>query len=272
MSILPRKLRRRYAASPLGPPPDPSTFKVADPSTPGILAAVAARSGELLGRPALVCASGVLSVGDHTIVDRPSGWALLGDGLEPHDIGFASGLRPFELLGVETVARGIAAAVKRYERESRGLPDRVIGTDSTGADVYESDLDAPAGHEDIEADYDRYAGGWIGNGADGLDAILDARPAFPGEVQHPDDERSAREAWEARYGEAPRPIRDARDLLISIGDHLASLGLEPDLGGDSLTFLFHAHVHRLDLEDLELRRPGTSSDEMAIRAAGMPLG
>lgn len=93
-----------------------------------------------------------------------------------------------------------------------------------------------------------------------------------GWVQSPEDEASAREAWEQKFGDQPRPIRDARDLLIAIGDHLASIGLEPDLGGDELTFTFLGHVHRLTLEDLERRRPGPTAAEVSMLSAGIPVG
>jgi hypothetical protein len=113
----------------------------------------------------------------------------------------------------------------------------------------------------------------VSDPTNGLDALLQARPAFPGEVQAPDDERSAREAWEAKFGEQPRRIHDARDLLISVGDHLASLGLEPDLQGDALTFTFLGRVHRMELEDLEQRTPGcVTAAECAMIAAGLPVG
>lgn len=73
-------------------------------------------------------------------------------------------------------------------------------------------------------------------------------------------------------GQRPSAISDARGLLISIRDHLASLGLEPDIRGDEIIFEFLGHVHRLELEDLERRDGDVSEDERAMLACGLPIG
>ena len=55
---------------------------------------------------------------------------------------------------------------------------------------------------------------------------------------------------------------------------LTSLGLEPDLRGGTLDFLFLGRLHRVELEDVEARleRCQVSSDEAAMLAAGLPVG
>jgi hypothetical protein len=106
----------------------------------------------------------------------------------------------------------------------------------------------------------------------------DAAPAFPDEPgPSPADEAWAAAEFHRKLGEDPSPpIRDARGLLLSIADHLASLGLEPDVHGDALTFTFLGRLHALELEDIESRlervRAGISQDELAMLAAGLPIG
>jgi hypothetical protein len=112
-------------------------------------------------------------------------------------------------------------------------------------------------------------------GASG-DPLIDGRPAFPDEPgPSPEDEAWAAAEFARKYGEPdPTPIRDARGLLLSIAEHLASLGLEPDLRGDRIDFLFLGHLHRVELEDVEARlgRCQVSDDEAAMLAAGLPVG
>jgi hypothetical protein len=49
------------------------------------------------------------------------------------------------------------------------------------------------------------------------------------------------------------PIRYARGLLLSIAEHLVSLGSEPHVRGDVIDFPFLGHLHRVELEDIEVR-------------------
>ncbi|MHB1558930.1 MAG: hypothetical protein ACYC61_15880 [Isosphaeraceae bacterium] len=81
-------------------------------------------------------------------------------------------------------------------------------------------------------------------------------------------------AVKRRFGpDDPPPIRDARDLLFAIGDALVALGLEPDTRGDTLAFLAFGHQFTLTLTDHDARQPGRiSADELAMLAAGMPVG
>jgi hypothetical protein len=62
--------------------------------------------------------------------------------------------------------------------------------------------------------------------------------------------------------------------MLSIAEHLARLGLEPDVHGDSIGFLFLGRLHRIELEDVEsrLERCQVSDDEAAMLAAGLPIG
>ena len=112
-------------------------------------------------------------------------------------------------------------------------------------------------------------------GASG-DPLIDGRPAFPDEPgPSPEDEAWAAAEFARKYGEdPPAPIRDARGLLLSIAEHLASLGLEPDIRGDAIDVLFLGHLHRVELEDVEARldRCQVSDDEAAVMAAGLPVG
>jgi hypothetical protein len=112
-------------------------------------------------------------------------------------------------------------------------------------------------------------------GASG-DPLIDGRPAFPDEPgPSEDDLRWAAESFARNYGEnPPPPIRDARGLLLSIAEPLASLGLEPDVRGDAIDFLFLGHLHRVELEDVEARldRCQVSEDERGMLAAGLPVG
>jgi hypothetical protein len=105
-----------------------------------------------------------------------------------------------------------------------------------------------------------------------------AAPAFPDEP----GPSAADEAWAAtefnrELGEDPSPpIRDARGLLLSIADHLASLGLEPNVHGDVITVQFLGRLYAIELEDIDGRlervRAGISQDELAMMAAGLPIG
>jgi hypothetical protein len=108
------------------------------------------------------------------------------------------------------------------------------------------------------------------------DPLIDGRPAFPDEPgPSPEDQAWAAAEFARKYGEAPpAPIRDARGLLLSIAEHLASLGLEPDIRGDAIDVLFLGHLHRVELEDVEARldRCQVSDDEAAVMAAGLPVG
>jgi hypothetical protein len=107
-----------------------------------------------------------------------------------------------------------------------------------------------------------------------LDILENCRPAFPNEPGPSAEDLAYADAeFRRKFGpDEPRPIRDSKDLLIGIGDHLASLGLEPDIRGDEILFEFLGRVHRLELEDLESRGPGISPDERAMIAAGLPVG
>jgi hypothetical protein len=54
---------------------------------------------------------------------------------------------------------------------------------------------------------------------------------------------------------------------------LAVRGLEPDVRSDPVDFLFLAHLHRVELEDVEARLERCQfSDEAAMLAAGLPVG
>ncbi len=117
---------------------------------------------------------------------------------------------------------------------------------------------------------------------DPADDAMRPRPGHPVSMYLVPDEppMSAEEvadyeaAVKARYGpDDPPPIRDARDLLFSLGDHLTALGLEPDTRGDELTFLAFGRPFSLRLTDLEHRPAGrVSHDELAMLAARMPVG
>jgi hypothetical protein len=83
---------------------------------------------------------------------------------------------------------------------------------------------------------------------------------------------AADERWVA---ETFRPsIQSAGDLLIAVAQTLAARGLEPDVRVDAVDFLFLGHLHRVELEDVEARleRCQVSDDEVAMLAAGLPLG
>jgi hypothetical protein len=92
-------------------------------------------------------------------------------------------------------------------------------------------------------------------------------PDSDGFMPSEDDER-----WLAQNSRPP--IRSAGDLLSAIGQFLTSLGLEPDVRGDSIDFLLLGRLHRIDLEDIEARcqRCQASEDELAVLAAGLPVG
>ena len=62
--------------------------------------------------------------------------------------------------------------------------------------------------------------------------------------------------------------------MIAVAQFLASLGLEPDVRGDALDFLFLNRLHRIELEDVEARleRCQISDAEAAMLAAGLPVG
>jgi hypothetical protein len=61
----------------------------------------------------------------------------------------------------------------------------------------------------------------------------------------------ADERWLAQNS---RPlIRSAGDLRAAVAQLLAGLGLEPDVPGDALDFVLLAHLHRVELEDVEAR-------------------
>jgi hypothetical protein len=59
-----------------------------------------------------------------------------------------------------------------------------------------------------------------------------------------------------------------------VAQFLATLGLEPDVREDATDFLFLGHLHRVEVEDVEARleRCQVSDDEVAMLAAGLPLG
>jgi hypothetical protein len=107
------------------------------------------------------------------------------------------------------------------------------------------------------------------------DPLIDGRPAFPDEPgPSPEDQAWAAE-FARKYGEdSPAPIRDARGLLLSNAEHLASLGLEPEVRGDTLDVLFLGRLHRVELEDVEARldRCQVSDAEAAMLSAGLPVG
>jgi hypothetical protein len=108
------------------------------------------------------------------------------------------------------------------------------------------------------------------------DPLIDGRSAFPDEPgPSPEDQAWAAAEFARKWGEdPPAQIRDARGLLLSIAEHLASLGLEPDVRGDAIDFLFLGRLHRVELEDVEARldRGQVSEEELAIMAAGLPVG
>jgi hypothetical protein len=59
-----------------------------------------------------------------------------------------------------------------------------------------------------------------------------------------------------------------------VAQFLAALGLEPDVRADAVDFLFLGHLHRVELEDVEVRldRCQVSEDELGMLAAGLPIG
>jgi hypothetical protein len=59
-----------------------------------------------------------------------------------------------------------------------------------------------------------------------------------------------------------------------VGQFLTLLGLEPDVRGDALDFLFLNRVHRIEVADIEARleRSQVSDDEAALLAAGLAVG
>jgi hypothetical protein len=83
---------------------------------------------------------------------------------------------------------------------------------------------------------------------------------------------AADERWVA---ETFRPlIQSAGDLGTAVAQFLAALVLKPDVRSDAVDFLFLAHLHRVEFEDVEARleRCRVSDDEAAMLAAGLPLG
>jgi hypothetical protein len=62
--------------------------------------------------------------------------------------------------------------------------------------------------------------------------------------------------------------------LTAVTQFLTTLGLEPDVRSDPVDFLFLAHLHRVELEDVEARldRCQVSDAEAAMLAAGLPVG
>jgi hypothetical protein len=103
-----------------------------------------------------------------------------------------------------------------------------------------------------------------------------APPPISGGAPEPDAEvfvlGEADQRWLARNS---RPsIRSAGDLLAAVGQFLTSLGLEPDVRGDAVDFLFLGRLHRIELEDVEARleRCQISDAEAAMLAAGLPVG
>jgi hypothetical protein len=104
-------------------------------------------------------------------------------------------------------------------------------------------------------------------------------PALPpnsGGAPEPDAEvfvpSEAEECWLARNSRPP--IWSAGDLLAAMAQFLTSVGLEPDVRGDAVGFLFLGHLHRVEVEDVEARleRCQVSDDEAAMLAAGLPVG
>jgi hypothetical protein len=70
------------------------------------------------------------------------------------------------------------------------------------------------------------------------------------------------------------PIHSGHDLIVAVAEFLSSVGLEPDVQGDSVGFLFLGRLHRIELEDIEsrLERQQVSEDELAMLAAGLAVG
>jgi hypothetical protein len=101
-------------------------------------------------------------------------------------------------------------------------------------------------------------------------------PPISGEVPEPAADvfipSVADERWVAENS-CP-PIRSAGDLLAAIGQFRTSLGLEPDVRGDTAEFLFCGRLHRIELEDVEsrLEHCQVSEDELTMMAAGPPVG
>jgi hypothetical protein len=104
-----------------------------------------------------------------------------------------------------------------------------------------------------------------------------ASVAFPDEPgPSSEDQAWAAREFNRKFGDEPAKILDARGLLLSIADHLTSLGLEPDVHDDALTVQFLGRLFSVELEDIESRlervRAGISQDELAMLAAGLPIG
>jgi hypothetical protein len=71
-----------------------------------------------------------------------------------------------------------------------------------------------------------------------------------------------------------RPDRSVGDPLTAVAQFLTSLGLELDVWRDAVDFLFLAHLHRVELEDVEgrLEQCQVSDDKAAMLATGLPVG
>jgi hypothetical protein len=93
--------------------------------------------------------------------------------------------------------------------------------------------------------------------------------AEPPEVLGPSE---ADQQWLAENSRPP--IGSGHDLIVAIAEFLSSVGLEPDVQGDSVGFLFLGRLHRIELEDIEsrLEKQQVSDDEVATMAAGLALG
>jgi hypothetical protein len=59
-----------------------------------------------------------------------------------------------------------------------------------------------------------------------------------------------------------------------VGQFLTTLPLEPDVRSDAVDFLFLAHLHRIELEDVEARleQRQVSDVEAAMLASGLHVG
>jgi hypothetical protein len=75
-------------------------------------------------------------------------------------------------------------------------------------------------------------------------------------------------------GDLPTSIQSAGDLVTAVAQFLATLGLQPDVRSDAVDFLVLAHLHRVEVEDVEsrLERCQVSGDEAAMLATGLPVG
>lgn len=108
-----------------------------------------------------------------------------------------------------------------------------------------------------------------------IDRLLATPLARPdGWTQDPADAASSEAEWNRRFGPEPIRLRDARDLLIYLGERLAEVGLEPDLRAGAIDILYLGRRHRLTLLDLDrdIEETLRGEGDRDIQAAGLAVG